>query len=48
MIPCVTSDNAMYSTSVDDSATLLLAFDFQDNNTQQKYEFHPKTLMHVS
>jgi hypothetical protein len=41
-----TSDNAMYSASIDDR--VMLAFDFQDIKAQQKYKFHPKTLMRVS
>jgi hypothetical protein len=48
MIYFVTSDKAMYSDSVNDSDTLLLAFDFQDIKATQKYEFHLKTLMRVS
>jgi hypothetical protein len=48
MISFVTSDKAMYSASVDDNVSLLLAFDFQDIKAPQKYKFHPKTLMRVS
>jgi hypothetical protein len=48
MISFVTSDNAMYSASDEDSVTLLLAFDFQDIKAPQKYKFHPKTLVRIS
>jgi hypothetical protein len=48
IISYVFSDNAIYSASVDERVTLLLAFDFHGIEAPQKYKFQPKTLMRVS